>query len=349
MEGQSYRCDTEAVSGDEYGLIGQARGLADQSYRWYVGAKDHRLYGLVWLIGKKPHTEHWVSDYKEVAAGYWLPMTQGYELYGDDSNGESCLQARRELKVLEVRVNEQLPDELFRIELKKGIQVVDSRSGHTTRYTYEPDPPELVGKVLPELSSIAVQLSTELSRRGKTLVCFWDVEQRPSRHCIKKLAEQANALAAQNITVVALQASKVDQKVLDKWLQEHHIPFVVGTVGGDTETIKYSWGVRSLPWLLLTDQAHMVCAEGFGLAELSTRSALLTPGLLIAEPGNVAYSQNFEDGPDGSQRVAQKRHRQGYNSLFLDWQVEYVNIDKQDARQTRRLELRRWKWFYEGK
>ena len=45
-----------------------------------------------------------------------------------------------------------------------------------------------------------------------------------------------------------------------------------------------------------------------------------------------------------------KRHRQGYNSLFLDWHVEYVKIDKkQDAREVRRLELRRWKWFYEGK
>jgi hypothetical protein len=67
--------------------------------------------------------------------------------------------------------------------------------------------------------------------------------------------------------------------------------------------------------------------------------------------GNLdVFNENqLADGRDGSQRVAQKRHRQGYNSLFLDWQVEYVNIDKQDARETRRLELRRWKWFYEGK
>ena len=30
-----------------------------------------------------------------------------------------------------------------------------------------------------------------------------------------------------------------------------------------------------------------------------SRSALLTPGLLITEPGDVAYSQNFEEGPGG--------------------------------------------------
>ena len=51
------------------------------------------------------------------------------------------------------------------------------------------------------------------------------------------------------------------------------------------------------------------------------------------------------DAPDGSRRVAQMRHRQGYNGLFLDWHVEYVKVDKQDAREVRRLELRRWKWF----
>jgi len=55
------------------------------------------------------------------------------------------------------------------------------------------------------------------------------------------------------------------------------------------------------------------------------------------------------DAPDGSRRVAQKRHRQGYNGLFLDWHIEYVKVDKQDAREVRRLELRRWKWFSEAK
>ncbi len=47
--------------------------------------------------------------------------------------------------------------------------------------------------------------------------------------------------------------------------------------------------------------------------------------------------------------MAQKRHRQGYNSLFLDWHVEYRKIDKQDEQATHKTELRRWKWFYESK
>ena len=272
VDGQSYRCDSAAISSDEYGLIGEARGLADQSYRWYVGAKDRRLYGLVWRIGKKPHTEHWMSDYREVAAppvSGWFPMTQGYELYGRDTNGEPCLQARRELKVLQVRVNEKLPDELFRIELKKGVQVVDSRSGRATRYTYEPEPPQLIGKVLPDFEHIL----PPLSRGRKTLVCFWDVEQRPSRHCVERLAEQTKNLAEQNVTIVAVQASKVEQRLLDEWVKQNDIRLLIGIVQADSEAIKYSWGVRSLPWLILTDRKGVVSAEGFGLNELATRIA----------------------------------------------------------------------------
>jgi len=305
VDAQSYRCDSQALSGDEYGLIGEARGLADQSYCWYVGVEDHRLYGLVWLIGKKPHTEHWMSDYKQVAAGCWFPMTQGYELYGRDSNGEPCLYARRELKVLQVQVNEKLPDELFQIELKKGVTVVDSRSGRTTRYTYEPEPPQLIGNVLPQLEDISVELSAEqppLSRGGKMLVCFWDVEQRPSRHCITKLAEQAKNLAEQNVTVIAVQAPAVprpswacfhglearatrgvDQKFLDHWVEQHNIPFLIGIIQGNAETIKYSWGVRSLPWLILTDERRVVSAEGFGTNELASRIAQVVAARPVRE------------------------------------------------------------------
>jgi prepilin-type processing-associated H-X9-DG protein len=60
---------------------------------------------------------------------------------------------------------------------------------------------------------------------------------------------------------------------------------------------------------------------------------------------DVVNENHLADGPDGSRRVAQMRHRKGYNGLFLDWHVEYVKVDKQDAREVRRLELRRWKWF----
>jgi hypothetical protein len=40
-------------------------------------------------------------------------------------------------------------------------------------------------------------------------------------------------------------------------------------VQGDEEETRFAWGVRSLPWLILTDKEHVVRVEGFGLSELN--------------------------------------------------------------------------------
>jgi prepilin-type processing-associated H-X9-DG protein len=56
---------------------------------------------------------------------------------------------------------------------------------------------------------------------------------------------------------------------------------------------------------------------------------------------DVFNESQLADGPNGSWRVAQKRHRQGYNNLFLDGHIEYFKIDKQDEQETHKLELRR--------
>jgi len=93
----------------------------DLVFLWYVGVKDTLLYGLSTLRADKVDTEHWMSDYKQVAPGCWLPMTQGYELYGTDEQGKPYLRSRRDLRVTKVHVNEKLPDDLFRIELKEGV------------------------------------------------------------------------------------------------------------------------------------------------------------------------------------------------------------------------------------
>jgi len=34
---------------------------------------------------------------------------------------------------------------------------------------------------------------------------------------------------------------------------------------------RFVWGVKSLPWLILTDQKHIVEANGFSLAELDEK------------------------------------------------------------------------------
>jgi prepilin-type N-terminal cleavage/methylation domain-containing protein/prepilin-type processing-associated H-X9-DG protein len=40
-------------------------------------------------------------------------------------------------------------------------------------------------------------------------------------------------------------------------------------------------------------------------------------------------------------RIAQKRHKEGYNALFLDWHVSYVKVDPDDA-EFKRQEIKMW-------
>lgn len=122
---------------DCYVLECKPPALTGRVRRWYVGTKDHLLYGNLLLSLGKIIRQHWTLDYKQVAPGCWYPMTQGYELYDEQWWGKVYLNSRRDLKVVEIRVNEQLPDELFQMEFKEGVRVVDCRFGELVTYPYK--------------------------------------------------------------------------------------------------------------------------------------------------------------------------------------------------------------------
>lgn len=103
------------------------------------------------------------------------------------------------------------------------------------------------------------------------LVCFFDMQQRPSRNCILELSKEAQELKAKDAVVVVIQASKIGENELNEWLKTNNISFPVGLLEGDAEKTRFAWGVRSLPWLILTDRRHIVTAEGFGLDELDAQ------------------------------------------------------------------------------
>jgi protocatechuate 3,4-dioxygenase beta subunit/5-hydroxyisourate hydrolase-like protein (transthyretin family) len=129
----------------------------------------------------------------------------------------------------------------------------------------------LVDKPLPELKELKIDLSLANVSDKMLLVCFWDMEQRPSRNCIMRLAKKAQQLKQKGVTVVVIQASKIDENKLNQWLKKYNIPFPVGMVQGDEEKTRFSWGAHSLPWLILTDQEHIVRSNGFSLAELNEK------------------------------------------------------------------------------
>jgi len=129
----------------------------------------------------------------------------------------------------------------------------------------------LVGKPLPELDGIKIDLLPTQLKDKIILVCFWDMNQRPSRNCITQLAKQAEQLEEKGIVVAAVQASKVDKDKLDEWVKKNNIPFPVGMITGDAEKVRFNWSVKSLPWLILTDDKHAVVSEGFQFGDLDNQ------------------------------------------------------------------------------
>jgi len=129
-------------------------------------------------------------------------------------------------------------------------------------------PPSIIGGALPKLKDLKVNLLPTDTDDKMILICFFDMQQRPSRNCINQLAIQAEQLKQQGIIVVPVQASKIDGNALNEWVKENNIPFPVGMIESDEEKKRFTWGVKSLPWLILTDSEHIVQAEGFNNNEL---------------------------------------------------------------------------------
>jgi len=128
-----------------------------------------------------------------------------------------------------------------------------------------------VGKPLPQFQDIKLRLSSEQIKNRTILLCFFDMNQRPSRHCIRQLAQKAAELKEKGVTVAAVQTSQVTENTLNEWTKKNNIPFTVGAITTDIEKARFAWGVRSLPWLILTNRKHIVRAEGFALTEIDEK------------------------------------------------------------------------------
>ena len=131
----------------------------------------------------------------------------------------------------------------------------------------------LLGKPLPSMSQFSLSLDRQLTQNKMILLCFADIDQRPSRNTILRLNEQAQELLDKDLYMVFIQAVPVSEKKLVAWLKNNEILPPAGM--SKTSILElgssYSWGVQSLPWLILTDRQHNVTAEGFNIDELNEK------------------------------------------------------------------------------
>ena len=120
-------------------------------------------------------------------------------------------------------------------------------------------------------AGIDIDFDIDQAKGKMLLVCFWDMNQRPSRNCMIQISNKVQELKEEEVVVIAVQASNIDKNKLNEWVKKYNIPFPVGMAQGDTEKTRFTWGVQSLPWLILTDRQHIVSSAGFGLNELDEK------------------------------------------------------------------------------
>jgi protocatechuate 3,4-dioxygenase beta subunit len=128
----------------------------------------------------------------------------------------------------------------------------------------------LKGNPLPDLTT--VNLTADTAPAGKpVLLCLFDAGQRPSRHVINQLEQQAAALRQQNVSVLGVQAAVASDDVFNEWKSASPVSFPVGRVTEKSEKSKWAAAVPALPWLILTDADHRVVAEGFAFDDLDAQ------------------------------------------------------------------------------
>jgi len=136
-----------------------------------------------------------------------------------------------------------------------------------------PSPPErvpvpLLGRPLPDGNDLGLDWSGMKARSRRVLICFFDMQQRPSRRCLLDLNDRARELEAKGIVVFAVQIAPMEEDALAQWIDENDIAFPVGVVQADERQMRFNWAVTALPWLILTDAEHVVRAEGLAVEEL---------------------------------------------------------------------------------
>jgi hypothetical protein len=230
------------------------KGMCLMKYQWYWDKTLDREIKVEQIAMAK-------MDSTDV----WYPKKAYRTIFSDEFGTTKC-----ELTVTEFIPNVEVDEKTFRFDFPKETDVFDRVRG-ISGVDIPKEPPSLVGKSLPQLKDFNLKSDADHTEDKMILVCFCDMNQRTSRNSIIELARRTEEPKGKGVTVFAVQASEVSEQTLNEWIKKYNIPFSVGAIIADIEKTRLAWGVRSLPWLILTDKQHVVTAEGFALDELNEK------------------------------------------------------------------------------
>ncbi|MBW7990396.1 MAG: hypothetical protein FVQ84_10330 [Planctomycetes bacterium] len=113
-----------------------------------------------------------------------------------------------------------------------------------------------------------------------------DYTKRPSQIAINSLKRGQLDFRRSNVEVVCIQVAPVDEQDLIAWKKENKISFPVYVLPGQSgshgknnllvlkqnseimKTLRREWGVRSLPWTILTDENQKNLATGLDVSSI---------------------------------------------------------------------------------
>lgn len=220
--------------------------------------------------------------------GVWIPAEM-IDKGGSEWPTDQYSKGEGTTKVISFTLNPDFEKlKLFELnDVKNGAEVKITGTGNASctwkdgkiidSYGHEVDldnlgSPSLVGKVLPDLAQFNVKLEPDAIKNKMLLICFWDMNQRPSRNAIQTLNKRAQTLLEKNdVYMTFIHAGPVEEQAFVSWLKENEIQHPVGVSRSGLPELGYIWGVKSLPWLILTDKQHKVIAEGFGISDLDEK------------------------------------------------------------------------------
>ena len=171
------------------------------------------------------------------------------------------------------RINESLPEELFRFQPPEGAAEV---AEFTTPFG---GGSVLVGKRVPEftLQDLAGQEFAASSLQGKpVLVYFWTTWCAPCREQMPKIQELHGALAEKGLVVLAINDGE-SADAARKYIEEHKYTFRV--LLDRDKAVAGRFSVSGLPALFLIDREGNVRAQYTGYTSVDLRQELKKIGL----------------------------------------------------------------------
>lgn len=202
----------------------------------------------------------------------WIPVEADYETFLDYSGRITIVKMHHKQTHTELNPDFKAAN-AFVPDIPNGTPVFIEEQEKTYFWQYgkitvDKQPISIMGKTLPDFNGININLIQNQLANKMMVICFFDYEQRPSRNCLMGISKKAHELKAKDIEVVAVQASKIEKAKLDDYIRENSISFPVGMIEKDEEKIRFNWGVKALPWLIITDKKQIVTAEGFSVDDL---------------------------------------------------------------------------------